>query len=85
MDRTGNLHLHGSKYQRAVGMAAWDALCFAQEAEPGAGYTPDGAENGHVQGDNAPDVTDAWSHGCGLMGKGESQYWAVPFRRRKLA
>lgn len=37
MDRTGNLHLHGPRYQRTVGMAAWEALCFAQEAECGAG------------------------------------------------
>lgn len=33
MDRTGNLHLNGSKYQRSIRAAAWDALCFAQEAE----------------------------------------------------
>lgn len=49
MDRTGNLH--GHKYQRALGMTAWDALCFAQEAE-WSWLRSRGGENGYVQGDN---------------------------------
>lgn len=82
MERSVNLHSHGSKYQRSGGAAAWDTSCSAQ------GQSWEMAKI-QVRGKKSltvpQDVTSTRSHECGLLGRGGSQPLPVPLWRRQRA